>query len=104
MNIEQLVVDELKRFGSPRKVEKFQYFFKTGKGQYGEGDQFLGVSVPETRSVAKLFSDIQLADVQTILHSPYHEVRLCGALILVAQFDNNKRNVEQQKIIVNFVF
>ena len=60
---------------------------KTGKGQYGEGDQFLGVRVPDTRIIAKASADMPLTEVPTLLTSEWHEVRLCGFLILTYQMD-----------------
>ncbi|MGN0187414.1 MAG: DNA alkylation repair protein [Paludibacteraceae bacterium] len=68
-----------------RKV--LQRFFKTGKGEYGEGDRFLGIRVPEVRIVAKAATDLPLAEVPTLLMSPWHEVRLCGLLILTYQME-----------------
>lgn len=62
-------------------------FFKTGAGQYGEGDEFLGIRVPEQRRVAKAYERAPLSEVEKLLHSPYHEVRLVALLILVRQFE-----------------
>ena len=63
-------------------------FFKTGPGQYGEGDEFLGLKVPQTREVVKTISkDFPLEEVPELLMSKWHEVRLCGLLILVAKFE-----------------
>ena len=62
-------------------------FFKTGPGQYGEGDEFLGLKVPETRRIVKAFaSDLPLSEVPALLRSRWHEVRLCGLLVMVEQF------------------
>lgn len=62
-------------------------FFKTGPGQYGEGDQFLGVKVPEVRAIAKIGRDVLLEDVAELLVSQWHEVRLCGFLILTYKME-----------------
>ncbi len=62
-------------------------FFKTGPGEYGEGDEFLGIKVPQTREVVKLASELPLSEIPTLLLSCWHEVRLCGFLILVKQFE-----------------
>ncbi len=63
-------------------------FFKTGPGEYGEGDEFLGLKVPQTREVVKnVWKDFPLSEVPELLMSKWHEVRLCGLLILVAKFE-----------------
>lgn len=62
-------------------------FFKTGKGQYGEGDSFLGIKVPITRSIVKHSAHLPLDEIPTLLHSKWHEVRLCGFLLLVSYFE-----------------
>ena len=63
-------------------------FFKTGPGEYGEGDEFLGLKVPETREVVKAAgNDFALSEVPELLMNRWHEVRLCGFLILVAKFE-----------------
>ena len=62
-------------------------FFKTGAGQYGDGDMFLGLRVPETRAVAKVARDLPMEEIGKLLESPWHEVRLCGFLVLVSQFE-----------------
>ena len=62
-------------------------FFKTGPGEYGEGDEFLGLKVPLTREVVKVAKDTPLSEIPELLMSRWHEVRLCGLLIMVAQFE-----------------
>ena len=62
-------------------------FFNTGCGEYGEGDEFLGLKVPQTREVVKAAKDTPLGEIPTLLTSRWHEVRLCGLLLLVAQFE-----------------
>ena len=62
-------------------------FFKTAPGEYGYGDEFLGLKVPETREVVKVAKDIPLNEVPALLMSKWHEVRLCGLLILVSKFE-----------------
>lgn len=62
-------------------------FFKTGPGEYGYGDEFLGIKVPQTREVVKEAKDTPLSEVPELLMSRWHEVRLCGLLILVAKFE-----------------
>ena len=62
MNITDTITNELKAQGSAEKAAHLSYFFKTGKGQYGENDRFLGVTVPETRRVAKAHAGVEMAD------------------------------------------
>lgn len=62
-------------------------FFKTGKGDYGEGDEFLGIKVPQTRQVVKQALDLPLEEIPNLLTNRYHEVRLCGFLLLVSKFE-----------------
>jgi len=76
----------LQRHAHPEKARILQHFFKTGKGQYGEGDVFIGVTVPETRAVAKKFMHVGFREIEALLNSKVHEHRLCGLLILVLQF------------------
>lgn len=64
-------------------AERSQRFFKTGKGEYGEGDQFLGIPVPDIRKVARKFKRLPVKETEQLLHSSYHEERLCALIILV---------------------
>ncbi len=92
--------NELESLSTPEKKEFLPYFFKTGKGQYGEGDKFIGVVVPDTRKIAKKYKDIPFEEVTKLLDSPYHECRLCGLLILVERFKKAKE--EERKEICDF--
>lgn len=85
---------------TPEKREFLPYFFKTGKGQYGEGDQFLGVVVPDTRKVAKANLKLSFSELKKLLKNPYHECRLCALLILVEKF--KKANKEERKELFDF--
>ncbi|MBI4181733.1 MAG: DNA alkylation repair protein [Candidatus Aenigmarchaeota archaeon] len=76
----------LRKEASPEKARILQRFFRTGPGQYGEGDVFLGVMVPETRAIAKRFPDLPLPALAALLQSPLHEVRLAALLVLGDQF------------------
>lgn len=77
---------DLMEAARPDKVEVLASFFKSGCGEYGEGDIFIGVSVPDNRRVARRHLDAGLDDVRRLLQSPVHEVRLCGLLIIVEQY------------------
>ncbi len=78
---------ELAKFADKDQPKNLARFFKTGKGEYGEGDKFLGIRVPEQRKVAKkYFKDISLAETEKLLHSPIHEHRQTALHILVYKF------------------
>lgn len=91
---------ELETYIDPIKREYLPNFFKTGKGQYGEGDQFLGIVVPNTRIVAKKYKGCDFEVMAELLQSPWHECRLCALLMLVERF--KKSNEEERKRIYEF--
>lgn len=100
----QSIVSEIKtalqELSIPGKAEIMQAFFKTGKGEYGEGDVFIGVTVPDQRSVAKEFyNNISLEELGELLSSKIHEHRLTALLILVHQFEKTKDKIKQKEII-----
>jgi len=96
----EIVKEQLLAFGSPQKAADSLRFFKTGKGEYGEGDQFIGCTVPETRSVAKACKKIPLEEVNILLDDPYHECRFCALVILTERF--KKAEEEERKEIFQF--
>ena len=78
-------------------------FFKTGKGEYGEGDMFLGIKVPQIREVVKKYGKTcTLSQLESYIASPYHEIRLCALLILVQKYKDAKNNEELQQQYVDF--
>ena len=78
-------------------------FFKTGKGQYGEGDRFLGIKVPQTRTLVKEYWKLcSLDDIGRLIASPWHEIRLFALLALVQMFKHSKRDVTFQQQCVDF--
>ncbi|MCR4275674.1 MAG: DNA alkylation repair protein [Candidatus Wolfebacteria bacterium] len=87
---------ELKKFASPQKAEILARFFKIGKGEYGEGDIFIGVVVPDIRKTAKKYNAIGLRETEKLLHSKIHEERLCALLILVEKFRNGGEKTKEQ--------
>ena len=91
------VIADLKSLASAKKAKDLQRFFKTGSGQYAEGDIFLGVMVPQNRKIAKKYSDLSLPEIKKLIDSDFHEVRFCGLLILVDQFQKAKSKVVQKK-------
>jgi 3-methyladenine DNA glycosylase AlkD len=91
---------ELKKYSSAKKAEASSWFFKTGPGQYGQGDKFIGVTVPEQRKIALQFSHLSHPELKNLLKSKIHEERLVGLLILVDQFKKADEKVRKQ--IYNF--
>jgi 3-methyladenine DNA glycosylase AlkD len=85
--------DELARLANPEKATGMARFFKTGKGQYGEGDLFLGVAVPVQRKIAQQYSALPLKDVGHLLKSAYHEHRFTALEILVAKYERGTPEV-----------
>ena len=80
------VKKDLRNLANFEKANLLQRFFKTGKGDYGEGDIFLGVMVPNTRKIAQKYTYLNLKEINTLLNSKIHEERLCALLIMVEQY------------------
>ncbi len=82
------VIDHMESLLDEKQRQELLRFFKTGPGEYGEGDEFLGLKVPQTREIVKTAAkDFPLSEIPELLMSRWHEVRLCGLLLLVAQFE-----------------
>lgn len=94
------ILDELLSVANPEKAALLQRFFKTGPGQYAEGDVFLGLVVPLTRSIAKANKTTPLEELQKLIESPYHEARLCALLIVTERF--KKAPPEEQQKLYDF--
>ncbi len=92
------IEQQLQVYFNPQKKEFLPYFFKTGKGEYGEGDKFMGVVVPDIRKVAKANWNLSLKEVEKPLQSEYHECRMCALLILVEKFKKAKIEEERKNI------
>ena len=87
MKLHKKIINDLKAKSSPEKAKSMSRYFKTGVGEYGEGDLFLGVSVPDQRTIVKRYrTHADTKTVSYLLDSKYHEVRLTGVLIAVACF------------------
>ncbi|MDR0972612.1 MAG: DNA alkylation repair protein [Prevotellaceae bacterium] len=95
----QQIVNRLISFQNKEKEAFFPRFFKAGKGEYGEGDRFLGIVVPNVRRVAKENLDASQEIVDQLLQNPYHEVRLCGLLIWVEQFKKTKNAAAREQMV-----
>lgn len=85
---------------NPEKIKIYANFFKTGKGQYGEGDIFYGLTMPQQHNLAKKYIDLSLKDIKKLLMSKIHEHRQTCLLILVKQYQ--KANQKEKKRIYNF--
>jgi len=86
-DIKQSFLKELKSNADSKKAVILQRYFKTGRGEYGEGDIFVGLTVPILRSIAKKHQDINLSDLQFFIGSEFHEYRLAALLVLVARYE-----------------
>ena len=95
--INKTITQELQSLSNAEKREIFPKFFKAGKGQYGEGDRFLGVTVPNIRTIAKRHKEISLEEIRELLESEWHEVRLC-ALIIMVETSKKKDETLRQKL------
>ena len=95
-----MITGELKKFENPAKAKILAKFFKTGEGEYGEGDVFIGVTVPDQRVVAKKYMNVNFSTLQKLLESKVHEYRLTALLILTYQY--SKASELQRKKIVEF--
>ena len=92
------LIKELKSLGSKTQAANLQRFFKTGRGEYGYGDIFLGVKVPVTRKIAKKYIHLELSEVSVLLKNKVHEIRLAAILILVEKYQKSKDLKEKKKI------
>ena len=93
------ITNELQALSDAEKREIFPKFFKAGKGEYGEGDRFLGVTVPNIRAIAKLHKDISIEEIQDLIQSEWHEVRLCALIMMVEK--SKKKDEALRKELFN---
>src|SRR3989344_5585969 len=91
---------ELRKYSNKQKAKFYPRFFKAGPGEYAEGDKFIGVTVPNSRLVAKKYKDLPLPEIQKLLKSEIHEERLVALLILVNQFKNGIEKIREK--VFNF--
>ena len=97
--ITKTITSELQALTNAEKREIFPRFFKAGKGEYGEGDRFLGVTVPNIRAIAKLHKDISIEEIRELIRSEWHEVRLCALIIMVEK--SKKKDEALRKELFN---
>ncbi len=92
------VIKAIQDEASPTQARHLQRFFKTSKGEYGHGDIFLGVTVPQTRKIANEYKDLSLPQIDKLMASKFHEVRFCGLVILTLQFKSSSESTVHKKI------
>ena len=92
----KIIHNDLLQLANEQIAEHSQRFFKTGKGEYGEGDIFLGIRVPLLRKLVKKYRGISITEVRKLLHSKFHEERLLAVLMLVQLFKSGDKSVEKQ--------
>jgi 3-methyladenine DNA glycosylase AlkD len=98
--ISKKIILAVKKEANPQKAKHLQRFFKTAPGEYGEGDLFLGLSVPTQRNIVKDFKNqIILKDLEILITSPYHEVRLVALLLLVELFKKALSQLEKKELV-----
>jgi 3-methyladenine DNA glycosylase AlkD len=90
------ICSRLQELGDPEKARGLQRFFKTGTGEYGEGDQFVGLRVPETRKLARQYQTLSLLENLLLLQSPIHEARLLALLILIKSYQQGDAVLREQ--------
>ena len=91
------VSQALRKLANKEVAKTHSSFFKTGKGEYGEGDKFLGIKVPQSRDVAKKFAALPLGEIAELAKSEYHEERFTAVVILVNQFKKQKTESDKKK-------
>ncbi len=89
---------ELREFENPRRATELQWFFKTEKGGYGEGDRFLGLTVPQSRAVAAKHFKLERSALDQLFASEFHEERFCALVILTKQFERAKAKSERDEL------
>jgi 3-methyladenine DNA glycosylase AlkD len=93
---------ELEAAGDPEKARFLQGFFKTGPGQYAEGDRFRGLTVPVTRAIAKRHPDLTWSDLDRLLRAPFHEDRLAALMILTLRVEKKKALPAEKDRVLDF--
>jgi len=96
------IIDELKSLADPEKARVHQRFFKTGPGEYGEGDLFYGVRVPDIRKIAKKYGDTPYGDIEKLICSKIHEKRFLALVLLLNMLSKKKCSPAEQKKIFDF--
>ena len=92
------VTKAIQNLASPTQARHLQRFFKTSKGEYGYGDIFLGVTVPQIRKIANEYKDLTLPQIDKLMASKFHEIRFCGLVILTLQFKSSSESIVHKKL------
>ena len=92
------VTKAIQSLASPTQARHLQRFFKTSKGEYGYGDVFLGITVPQIRKIANEYKDLTLPQIDKLMASKFHEVRFSGLVILTLQFKSSSESIVHKKI------
>lgn len=92
------VLRDLRAQADPEKAAFYPTFFKTGPGEYGEGDKFIGVEVPKQRKIAKDYKDLPLEELAKLLDDDFHEARLTALLILTERYQKSKKTEEKTRL------
>lgn len=104
MSTLQEIKDDLQKAAVPGKVKDLMHFFKTGKGEYGEGDLFIGVTVPEQRKIARrYYKSTALDDLEKLLHDPCHECRLTALFILRLCYEKEKTAAGRNELVLLYL-
>ena len=98
MELAERIINEMTALFDEDQSRHLSRFFKTGHGEYGEGDMFLGIKVPVTRSIVKKYkNDITLSDINILINSRWHEIRLAGFLLLLEKYKRSVKEKETEK-------
>lgn len=92
----KLLREDLKEFSNPKKAKFLKRFFKTGKGQYGYGDIFLGLTVSESRGIAQKYAGLSVDEIEELIKSKIHEERLIALVILVNKFQKSDESTKKE--------
>ena len=94
--MENQIIQQLKSLANPEQAKTATWFFKAGPGEYGEGDQFLGIRVPVIRQQVKIFKPVPLEVCEKLLTSPFHEIRMFALLSMVELFNRKKPDIKNE--------
>lgn len=100
--MDEILID-FNRLTNPERAKHSLRFFKTGKGEYGEGDKFLGLTVPQQRQISVNYKNFSIEELQKLIKSEYHEHRLTALFILVNRFRKSKSSEERGKLITFYI-